>query len=175
MAKNLPNFISRNLKLHDQYCHITYKIICSHQSCMISENVLIILCTCSVTGPQFTVQVHLIKRGVESSFQLWKLFQEQDNSKVWVKLKWFLALLMVSRKIKGGNQKRAAVAAAEIFQILVRINEFQKYIIECCRIWFIIVWKGQWIKKPVGLFACRFFHFSTVFNETFSIKRPSSQ
>ena len=136
---------------------------------------LIILCTCSVTGPQFTVQVHLIKREVESSFQLWKLFQEQDNSKVWVKLKWFLALLMVSRKIKGGNQKRAVVAAAEIFQILVRINEFQKYIIEFCRIWFIIVWKGQWIKKPVGLFACRFFHFSTVFNETFSIKRPSSQ
>ena len=140
LAKILPNFIFQNLKLHDQYCHSTYRIIWSLQSCMISENVLIQLRTYSISGPQFTVQVHLIKRGVELSFQLWKLFQEQDNSKVWVKLKWFLALLMVSRKIKGGNQKRAVVAAAEIFQILVRINEFQKYIIECCRIWFIIVY-----------------------------------
>ena len=83
--------------------------------------------TFSISGPQFKIQVHLIKRGVELSFQLWKLFQEQDNSKVWVKLKWFLALLMVRRKIKGGNQKRAVVAAAEIFQILVKIKTmFQK-------------------------------------------------
>ena len=56
--------------------------------------------------------------------------QQQSLGKIEI----FLALLMVSRKIKGGNQKRAVVAAAEIFQILVRINEFQKYIIECCRI-----------------------------------------
>ena len=31
------------------------------------------------------------------------------------------------------------------------------------------IWKGQWIKKPMGLFGCRFFNFQPFFNETLSI------